>query len=265
MTGRNEKLFLTPLLFSEVIRTQGWYLPQLSKSQLTEKLYPQIEALLSQIVIYGSYPEAITTADKEKYLINLAGDYLLKDVLYGSMINQPDTIKRLLLLLSYQAGSEASTLELSRNLSVSRQTVEHYLDLLEKIFVIFRLPAFSGNPRKEIVKSKKIYFWDTGVRNGLQKNFASLPYRSDLGSLWENWVVAEFAKQNLTRGQLADLYFWRTAGGSEVDLIVKKDEKLQAYEIKWSPTRQRRLPAFTAKYGTVIRQINRKNVVEFLL
>lgn len=135
--------------------------------------------------------------------------------------------------LAHQAGAEVSVNELANGLSMSKATVDKYLDLLEQTFVIFRLPAFSTNPRKEISKNHKIYFYDTGVRNAILNEFSLNPLRSDIGQLWENWVVAEFMKHNLLYGQKKNLYFWRSRAKSEVDLIIKEGEKISAYEIKW--------------------------------
>jgi predicted AAA+ superfamily ATPase len=142
-------------------------------------------------------------------------------------------LKKLLNLLAYQIGGEVSINEIANNLNISRTTAEKYIDLLEETFVIFRLPSFSGNPRKEITKSKKIYFWDNGIRNGLLGEFSMNVMRGDIGALWENWVVSEFAKKNMLDGQIKKLFFWRNRDGSEVDLIVKENEKIEAFEIKW--------------------------------
>ena len=138
------------------------------------------------------------------------------------------------MLLAHQVGSEVSVHELAVQLHISRPTVERYLDLLEQTFVIFRLPSFSTNPRTEIAKSKKIYFWDTGIRNALLSAFSTDALRPDIGSLWENWVIAEAAKHNLLSGAASELFFWRSRAQSEVDLVVKTGEQLRAFEIKWS-------------------------------
>lgn len=263
LTGRNVKLYLPPLLFSEILYSKNWGISKDNKKSI-EFLNKQISSLLFENMVFGSYPESITTSDKQAYLIDLVSDYLLKDVLYSGLIKQPNLIKRLLSLLAYQAGSEVSVNELSKNLAVSRVTVSKYLDLLEQTFVIFRLPAFGNNPRKEIVKSQKIYFWDTGIRNALINEFNLDINRTDIGSLWENWIVAEFAKRNFLNGNVDKMYFWRTKIGSEVDLVIKKmDGILSAYEIKWRGGKVSR--AFMSKYKTPVKIVNKSNFTDYLL
>lgn len=264
LTGRNEKIVLPPLLFSEIIHTQPWFSPQFKAKSLHQSFQKQIDILLLQLIIFGSYPETITTGEKEKYLLNLTSDYLLKDIYQTSLLKSPETLQKLLSLLAYQVGSEVSTNELATNLQISRQTVERYLELLERTFVIFRLPAYSTNQRKEIIKNKKIYFWDTGVRNTLLKEFSVSPYRGDIGALWENWVVAEFAKLNALSGDLVNLYFWKTRDGSEVDLVVKGSRIFKAFEIKWSKSRSSSARSFKNRYGKPVQIINRSNIVEVL-
>lgn len=254
LVGRNEKIFLMPFTFDEVVKSQSWYSPNFSKKDIEENFSLQIQELLIQSIVFGGYPETVTISGKKSYLLNLISDYLFKDVLQLGLIKTPDLIKKLLALLAHQVGSEVSTNELSKNLSLSRQTVERYIELLEETFVIFRLPAWSTNQRKEIAKSKKIYFWDTGVRNAVLNEFSLNPLRSDIGALWENWVIAEFAKQNMLYGQKRNLYFWRSRIGSEVDLIIKEDEKLRAYEIKWKKQKVLKR-AFTNRYGVKVELI----------
>lgn len=255
LTGRNEKVFLTPLLWEEVLMMQAWY----RQGADMDAFKRQWQSLALQLVVFGGYPEAILTGIKEKYLVNLTSDYLLKDVLQSDLVKRPEKIKKLLLLLAYQVGSEVSVSELATDLVISRQTVEKYLELLERIFVIFRLRSFSTNPRKEIAKSSKIYFWDTGVRNALQKEFTVSELRSDIGALWENWVVAEVAKRNLVAGSLRELYFWRTVDGSEIDLVVRQGEKLAAFEIKWHRGKLRGGRSWLNRYGVKPEVITREN------
>lgn len=249
LTGRNEKLFLPPLKFSEIIRSKSWYSNVYSASQLEKKFPAQLQELLLQSLVYGSYPEAIITVDKPGFILNLVSDYLLKDILQIGLIKEPGAIKRLLMLLAHQIGSEVSVNELATTLAISRITIERYLDLLEQTFVIFRLPALSTNPRKEISKNQKIYFWDTGVRNGLLNELSLNPLRTDIGPLWENWVISEFAKENMLTGARKKLYFWRSRNGGEVDLVIKDSEgKFSAYEIKWRPKKYTTPRLFREKY-----------------
>ena len=254
LTGRNEKLFITPLQFMEIVRSKEWHSDVYTDDEMETNFFNQMSETLMQSIVFGSYPAVLFEGDKKQYLLNLISDYLFKDVLQMGLIKTPELIKKLLALLAHQIGSEVSINELASNLGIARATVERYLDLLEQTFVIFRLPAFSTNPRKEISKSHKIYFWDTGVRNAILNEFSSNPLRSDIGHLWENWVVAEFAKQNMLTGQTKNLYFWRSRTGSEVDLIVKEGEKISAYEIKWKD-KKTVSRAFTAKYGVAVKTI----------
>lgn len=255
LTGRNVKLFLTPLLFKEILSSQDWYSPHFSWNNLQKHFPQQIKTVLLQTLVVGSYPETVTTSEKSQYLTNLVSDYLLKDILQLGLVRNPDVIKRLLMLLAYQIGSQVSVNELASNLNLSRVTVDRYLDLLEQTFVIFRLPAFSTNPRKEIAKSSKIYFWDTGIRNALLNELSINPLRSDIGALWENWVVAEVAKENIQMGTNKSLYFWRSRAGSEVDLVVKDGSKIKAFEIKWSSRRKVKAKAFKDRYGVDVKMI----------
>jgi len=265
LTGRNEKIYLPPLLFGEVLRSQSWFSPGVSQKLIEQQFGEQLQTLLLQQIVYGSYPEAITTLDKEKYLLNLTSDYLLKDVLQSGLVKSPEPIKKLLSLLAYQAGSEVSVQELAINLQASRQTVENYLELLERSYVIFRLRAFNNNQRKEISKSSKIFFWDTGIRNALLKEFSVSPIRSDIGALFENWLVTEVAKRNLTEGDRNNIYFWRQAGGGEVDLIIKGSNMFKAYEIKWSkPNATPSSKSFSKAYGIPVEVITKNNVLDLL-
>lgn len=264
LTGRNEKLYLPPLLFAEILKNQIWYNESLNLETIRKNFNSQIKSLLLSQMVYGSYPETVVTSDKISYLINLTSDYLLKDILQTGLVKSEALVKKLLLLLAHQIGSVVSVNEVANNLNISRQTVERYLELLEKTFVIFRLHAFSTNQRKEIVKSTKIFFWDTGVRNALLKEFSLSEYRGDIGSLFENWVIAEFAKKNLLEGQRYNLYFWRTRDNSEVDLVIKGNEIFKAYEIKWTKTKTFGR-SFTNRYNIPVTTITKETLLDFFL
>ena len=237
LTGRNRKLVLPPLLFSETLGTQVWAGAGSTAAHLRAHFSAQLRAFLMQRLAFGSYPEIVTSAEPAKLLRELSSDYLWKDVLQTGLVKTPDLIKRLLSLLAHQAGAEVSVNELATQLHMARPTVERYLDLLEQTFVIFRLPSFSTNPRKEIAKSQKVFFWDTGIRNALLNAVSPDEYRPDIGALWENWVIAEVAKRNALLGSPAELFFWRTRAQSEVDLVVKQGSALRAFEVKWSARR----------------------------
>ena len=263
LTGRNEKVYLPPLLFTEILKNQTWYSNSFTMATLKKSFASQIQSLLISQIIYGSYPETVVTNDKVRYLLNLTSDYLLKDVLQSGLVKSEEIVKKLLLLLAYQIGSAVSVNELASNLNIARQTVERYLELLEKTFVIFRLHAFSTNQRKEIVKSTKVFFWDTGVRNALLKDFSHSEYRSDIGALFENWVIAEVAKKNILEGQRYNIFFWRTSDGSEVDLVIKGADIFKAYEIKWTKmgTFGR---SFTNRYNIPIATITKETMLDSL-
>lgn len=258
LTGRNRKLVLPPLLFSETLGTQVWAGSEATPEHLSKHFAPQLRAFLMQRLAFGSYPEVVTSSEPVQLLRELSSDYLWKDVLQTGLVKTPDLIKKLLLLLAHQAGSEVSVNELSTQLQMARSTVERYLDLLEQTFVIFRLPSFSTNPRKEISKSQKVFFWDTGIRNALLNAFSTDAFRPDIGALWENWVIAEVAKHNAMLGSPVELYFWRTRSQSEVDLVVKQGDRQRAFEVKWSP-RRTSSRAFRDAYGVEVETISPDN------
>jgi uncharacterized protein len=233
LTGRNRKLVLPPLLFAEALQSQSWS----PAPEVRPQFAAPLRSFLLQRLAFGSYPEVVLAEDPRQLLRELSSDYLWKDVLQTGLVKSPDLIRRLLQRLAHQAGNEVSVNELANHLQMARPTVERYLDLLEQTFVIFRLPAFSTNPRKEITKSRKVYFWDTGIRNALLNTFAPDELRPDIGALWENWVIAEFAKQNVLLGSPSELFFWRSRAQAEVDLVVKSESGLRAFEIKWTPRR----------------------------
>lgn len=255
LTGRNEKIFLSPLMFKEIISVSEWYLPTLTWQEISRSFSTAVQASLMSNLAYGNYPEVAVSDDKENILADLASDYLWKDILQIGEVKNPEMIKRLLMLLAHQIGSEVSVNELSNSLGLSRPTIEKYLDLLEQSFVVFRLPAFSTNARKEVAKSKKIYFYDVGIRNAVLKEFSQSPMRSDIGALWENWVIAELYKENLLLGNKKDFYFWRSRAGSEVDLLIKEGEKMSAYEIKWHK-KNIKTQAFTDRYKIAVKVLH---------
>ena len=257
LTGRNRKLTLPPLLFSETLGTQTWA-TGFEAEHVCHHFAPQLRSFLMQRMAFGSYPEIVTSEEPVRLLRDLSSDYLWKDVLQAGLVKTPELIKRLLLLLAHQAGSEVSVNELATQLQMARPTVDRYLDLLEQTFVIFRLPSFSTNPRKEISKSQKIFFWDTGIRNALLNTFSMDEFRPDIGSLWENWCIAEVAKRNVLLGSPAELFFWRTRAQSEVDLVVKQGNTLRAFEVKWS-SRRVSVRAFRDAYGIDVEFIRPDN------
>ncbi|MCK5807872.1 ATP-binding protein [bacterium] len=258
LVGRNEKLFLPPFLFEESVGNEDWFPQTMTATAVFNLFGDQIKESCFMSMVFGQYPESVTTKEREIFMLNLVSDYLFKDVFQLELVKRPDLIKKLLRLLAYQAGSEVSVNELSKSLGMARATVERYLDLLEATFVIFRLPSFGTNPRKEISKTHKIYFWDTGVRNALLKEFSLSKTRSDIGALFENWIVAEAVKKNMLHGNRKSIYFWRSKGNSEVDLVIKENDNISAYEIKWSKNRSNK-KAFSERYGVPVTVININN------
>lgn len=258
LTGRNRRLVLPALMFEETLNTQVWASANATPDHVRQHFASQLRAFLLQRLGFGSYPEVVTSDDPTRLLRELSSDYLWKDVLQTGLVKTPDIIKRLLLLLAHQAGSEVSVNELATQLRMARPTVDRYLDLLEETFVVFRLPSFSTNPRKEIAKSHKVFFWDTGIRNALLNAFSTDEFRPDIGVLWENWVIAEVAKRNALLGSPAGLFFWRTRAQSEVDLVVKEAERVRAFEIKWAPRRVSSR-AFRDAYGVDVEPIHSDN------
>jgi uncharacterized protein len=201
---------------------------------------------LEQRLIYGSYPELwqLEDADAQKdYLLQLVNSYLLKDLLIHENIKGAGVLYKLLQLLAWQVGSQVSTVELGNSLQINKITVERYLDLLSKVFIIYPLSGYSANLRKEVSKSKKWYFYDNGIRNALINNFSPLSGRNDIGQLWEQYILSERIKYNSYRGYKPQYYFWRTYDNQEIDLIEQSDGKLQAIECKWTLTKKARIPA----------------------
>lgn len=264
LTGRNEKLWLTPLLFSEVLREQRWVAPAAAPEQLHQDFPDQIWSLLLRRLVYGSYPEAFVADDPEAYLTNLSSDYLLKDIFTESLVRSPEDVRRLLLELASEVGNTVSVAQLATRCKISRPTVQRYLDLLEGIFVIFSLPAYYTDPMTEITKSYKYYFWDTGVKNALQREWVVSEYRSDIDALWENWVIAEILKQRYTDRRPEDLFFWRSRNDSSLDLVVKQGSTIHPFDIDFNATKIAPSRSFERTYGIRPRTINPSNILEFL-
>ncbi len=200
---------------------------------------------------YGRYPAVWTqrtSPQKEELLYDIVNSYLLKDILSLEDIKRPALLHRLLQLLAHQVGNEVSMNELAQNLGIARGTVERYLELLEKTFIIFPLSAYSTNPRKEIGKKKKYYFFDLGIRNGLIDNFSELSQRGDLGALWENFCIVERLKKNNYESLRARTFFWRTVSGGEVDYIELKGDQGEAFEFKWSSKKTKIPRSFKHEY-----------------
>jgi predicted AAA+ superfamily ATPase len=206
---------------------------------------------LEDRLIYGSYPEVVgmdNSKEKYEYLQSMVNAYLLKDILTIEGIRSANKMIELLRLIAFQTGNEVSYDELGKQLGMSKNTVEKYLDLLSKVFIIFRLGAFSQNLRKEVTKAGKWYFYDNGIRNVLVSNFTPLALRRDVGQLWESYLISERLKNKNFRGEPSEYFFWRTYDGQEIDLIEKKGNALNAFELKWGEKKVRIPRAFSGTY-----------------
>lgn len=250
LTGRKIVIELFPISTQEMVH---------HTSYLEEK------RMLEQRMIYGMYPEIINNpTDAKKLLKELSDSYLFKDILSYKDIRQPDALRKLLTALSLQVGSEVSYNEIGNLIGLDKETVERYIDLLEKSFVVFRLISLSRNGRNELKKSRKIYFYDNGVRNAVINNFNPLSLRADVGDLWENFMISERRKTLHYNQIFANTYFWRTHTQQEIDYIEEREGKLFAYEFKWSEKKKAKLPKLFAELypENEFELINSKNYME---
>jgi len=253
LTGRKFEYQLYPFSTAELIN---------ATSYLEEK------RLLEQRMIYGMYPDVVNNpSDAQKILIELSNSYLYKDILMYKDIRNPDVLTKLLTALSLQLGNEVSYNELSNTLGVKSETVERYIELLEKVFIIFKQQSLSRNLRNELKKSRKIYFYDNGVRNALIQNFKSLELRTDTGALWENFIVSERKKHIEYNEIYSNTYFWRTHAQQEIDYIEERGGMLYAFEFKWNEKKKTKIPnAFAEAYPQHEFQcISKINYLEFII
>ncbi|TFG98046.1 MAG: ATP-binding protein [Calditrichales bacterium] len=252
LTGRKYEYTLLPLSFAEMCDYHGL---------LSER------RLLEHRLIYGYYPEIVVKTGEEKELLKLLSDsYLYKDILSMGEIKKPVVLEKILQALALQIGSEVSYNELGQLLGINKNTVEKYIDLLEKAFVVFRLPAFNRNVRNEIKKGRKIYFFDNGIRNAVIRNFNLLALRNDIGALWENFLISERKKYLLINGKDNRAFFWRTTQQQEIDYIEERGGELNAYEFKWAAQKRIKIPlTFQKAYQPASTQlITRTNFDSFL-
>lgn len=206
------------------------------------------QRMLERRLIYGSYPEVVNNSGEEREtLTELVGSYLYKDIFSFQDVRKPEIIEQLLQALALQIGSEVSYNELGRLLGLNTATVQRYIDLLEKSYVVFHLRSFSRNVRSELKKSRKIYFYDNGVRNALIGDYKPLALRNDTGALWENYIIAERLKHNAYNSFYGKSYFWRTQQQQEIDYIEDIDGVLHTYEFKWNEGKHPRLTDTFAK------------------
>ena len=225
------------------------------------------EQQFSSRLIYGMYPDVINNpGDEIEILRNLVSSYLYRDVLAYAEIRKPEVLEKLVLALALQVGHEVNYRKLSETVGVDRNTIQRYIDILEKGYVVYRLRSYSRNLRTEIKKSRKIYFYDNGLRNMIIGNFNSLESRNDIGAIWENFLVSERIKQNRYKFSLGKSYFWRTKAQQEVDYVEEVGAQVFGYEFKWNPKKTVRLPkTFVDKYQAKVRVIHRENFREFVV
>lgn len=253
MTGRKIELKMFPLCYQEIASHFGTF---------------EADKQLEHRLIYGCYPEVVCSPGMERELLtNLSSSYLYKDILTWEHIKKSERLTKLLQALALQIGSQVSYSELGLICGLDNKTVERYISLLEQAFIIFRLPSFARNIRNELKFSKKIYFYDLGIRNALIGNFSALGIRSDAGQLWENYLVSERVKACNYKGFYGRHYFWRNQQQAEIDFIEEADGHINAYEFKWNAKRRTKVPAqFAQNYqDATFSVVTRENYHDFLM
>lgn len=229
--------------------------------------YLKAEQDLENRLIFGFYPEVLMNpADQRSVLQELTESYLYKDILIYGNIKKPEMIQRLVQALAWQVGSEVSYTELAQITGLDPKTTSAYIDVLEKAYILFRLPSFSRNLRNEIKTNRKIYFYDNGIRNAVIGQFQPLNNRTDIGALWENFLISERRKLLFYQKQVTSQYFWRTKQQQEVDYVETKDGKVFGFEFKWNANRSVSFPkTFTESYNSINKGIARENFREFVV
>lgn len=254
LTGRKREFLMFPVTFGEMV----------SHTNLIEEL-----RMIPHRMIFGYYPEVVSSPGKERAVLKeLTDSYLYRDILSLEGINKPDKLVRLLQALAFQIGSQVSYNEVSQLVGLDPKTIERYVDILEKSYIIFRLGSFSRNLRNELKNSRKIYFWDLGIRNAVIGNLSQVESRTDVGALWENFVITERMKRLSYNGSFAQTWFWRTQQQKEIDYIEEEDGQLNAYEFKWNKNKnQIKVPSsFASAYPEAsFHLITPQNVDEFIL
>lgn len=228
----------------------------------------EVNRSLELRMIYGAYPEVINRAGQEKEeLHELVSDYLYRDLFSLKEIRKPEILEKLVKALAFQVGNQVSNRELSNLVQVDKETVDKYIYLLEEAFIVFRLGSFSRNLRNELKHSRKIYFYDNGIRNAVISQFNPLSLRQDTGALWENLMISERQKRNEYHRNYCNTYFWRTTRQQEIDYIEEMDGKLYAYEFKWAPSGKiKHISSFLESYpGSEFKEINRENYFDFVI
>ena len=255
LTGRKHEFRMYPLSFGEMVQ----------HTSLLDEL-----SMLEHRLVYGYYPEIVTNiGTEERDLRDLTDSYLYKDVLQIESVGKPDKVVRLLKALAYQIGNQISYNEIAQLVGLDSKTVEKYIDILEQSYIVFRLGSYSRNLRNELKQSKKIYFYDLGVRNALIGNFAPITSRmhEDAGALWENFAIAERMKRNSYQEYFCQSYFWRTQQQQEIDYVEEKNGQLKAFEFKWNENKIPKCPTTfaTAYPESEFQVISPKNIETFIL
>lgn len=253
LAGRKREFRMYPLTFGEMVQ----------HTQFLDEV-----RMIPHRMVYGYYPEVVCNPGDERAILKeLSDSYLYKDILSLDSINKPDKLVRLLKALALQIGSQVSYNEIGTLIGLDSKTVERYVDILEKSFIVFRLGTFSRNLRNELKASRKIYFWDLGIRNAIIGNLAQIENRTDAGELWENFVIAERMKRNAYKCSFAQSYFWRTRQQHEIDYLEEEDGILYAFEFKWNLRKANvKCPeSFKTAYPeAVYKVITPENIEEFL-
>jgi len=251
LTGRKWEFTMFPLSFTEMANHHG----------LLEE-----QRLLEQRLVYGYYPEVINNPGEEKEVLKqLSDSYLYKDILTWERIQKPERLERLVQAIAFQIGNLVSYNELGQMSGLDNQTVEHYIGLLEKAFIVFRLGSYNRNLRNELKKSRKIYFYDNGIRNAVINQFNSIGLRGDKGALWENFMIVERMKHLSQTRAFANRFFWRTTTQQEIDYIEESDGSVRAYEFKFSPKKYKFPQSFVNHYQPkVSKVISKENYLEFI-
>lgn len=252
LTGRKREFHLYPFSMAEL------------KDRYSQR---ELNRLLEQRMIYGFYPEVVKQPNSAKdQLKEITESYLYKDILEFQRVKKPNILTKLLQALALQIGSEVSYNELSNLVGVSRKTIIRYVNLLEKAFVIFRLPPYSRNLRKEISSLRKVYFYDLGVRNMLINNLNPLNLRQDVGALWENFLISERIKRNKNTARFVNSYFWRTHQQAEVDYLEGLKGRLEGYEFKWGDKQSKAPKQWLETYSNAsYKVINKNNYLDFII
>ena len=229
--------------------------------------YVKAEQDVENRLVFGFYPDVLNHEENpEQVLAELAESYLYKDILMYEGLKKPTAIKKLLQALAFQIGSEVSLQELGQTIGIDPKTVNVYIDILEKAYIIFRLTPLSRNLRNEIKAKNKVYFCDNGIRNAVIGQLQPLAIRQDIGILWENFMVSERVKQISINNYLRNYYFWRTTQQQEVDYIEEVNGEFFAYEFKWSEKKKIKFPkTFSNNYKSVDKGINKSNFREFVV